>query len=85
VTGVPPDGDLAVLAEVQGVLTRTRPSDGFVHAMPARAVRAVRDANMLIRALVITAAVLSADGTPIRVGPGRRPARSTCWSPALTC
>jgi transposase len=51
-------------------LTGTRPSDGFVHAMLARAAKAVRDVNMLIRALVIAAAVLCADETPIRVGPG---------------
>src|SRR5487761_1047300 len=51
-------------------LTGTRPSDGFVHSMIARAARAVRWANMLIRALVITASVLCADETPIRVGPG---------------
>jgi transposase len=51
-------------------LTGTRPSDGWVHAMIARAAKAVRGVNMLIRALVITAGVLSADETPIRVGPG---------------
>jgi transposase len=57
-------------ADVIGALTGTRPSDGFVHAMIARAARAVRWACMLIRALVITAGVLCADETPIRVGPG---------------
>ncbi len=57
-------------ADVIGALTGTRPSDGFVHAMIARAAKAVRWANMLIRALVITAAVLCADETPLRVGPG---------------
>jgi hypothetical protein len=51
-------------------LTGTRPSDGFVHAMLARAAKAIRHVNMLIRALVITAAVLCADETPIRVGTG---------------
>jgi transposase len=51
-------------------LTGTRPSDGFVHSMIARAAKAVRGVNMLIRALVITAGVLCADETPIRVGPG---------------
>ena len=51
-------------------LTGTRPSDGFVHGMIARAAQAVRGASMLIRALVITASVLCADETPIRVGPG---------------
>jgi transposase len=57
-------------AEVIGALAGTRPSDGFVHAMIARAAKAVRWANMLIRALVITAAVLCADETPLRAGPG---------------
>ena len=57
-------------ADVIGALTGTRPSDGFVHAMLARAANAVRGVNMLIRALVITAAVLCADETPLRVGPG---------------
>jgi transposase len=51
-------------------LTGTRPSDGFVHSMIARAAKAVCGAGMLIRALVITAAVLCADETPLRVGPG---------------
>ena len=57
-------------ADVIGALTGTRPSEGFVHAMIARAAKAVRWACTLIRALVITAAVLCADETPIRVGPG---------------
>ena len=57
-------------AGVIGALTGTRPSDGFVHAMIARAAKALRWANMLIRALVVTAAVLCADETPLRVGPG---------------
>ncbi len=57
-------------ADVIGALTGTRPSDGFVHAMLARAARAVRRACMLIRALVITASVLCADETPLRAGPG---------------
>lgn len=57
-------------ADVIAALAGTRPSDGFVHAMIARAARAVRGVNMLIRALAITAAVLCADETPIRVGPG---------------
>jgi len=57
-------------AQVIEALTGTRPSDGFVHSMIARAAQAVRSVNMLIRALVITASVLCADETPIRVGPG---------------
>jgi len=57
-------------AQVIEALTGTRPSDGFVHSMIARAAQAVRGVNMLIRALVITASVLCDDETPIRVGPG---------------
>jgi transposase len=57
-------------ADVIGALTGIRPSDGFVHSMIARAAKAVRGAGMLIRALVITASVLCADETPLRVGPG---------------
>jgi transposase len=57
-------------AQVIEALTGARPSDGFVHSMIARAAIAVRGVNMLIRALVITASVISADETPIRVGPG---------------
>ncbi len=57
-------------AEIIESLSGTRPSGGFVHAMIARAAQAVRAVNMLIRALIITAAVICADETPIRVGPG---------------
>jgi transposase len=57
-------------AQVIEALTGARPSDGFVHGMLARAAKAVREACMLIRALVITASVLCADETPVRVGPG---------------
>jgi hypothetical protein len=38
--------------------------------MLARAAAAVKHANQLIRALIITASVICADETPIRVGPG---------------
>jgi transposase len=53
-------------------LTGATPSPGFVHAMITRAGRAVAAANKLIRALIILAHVVSADETPIRVGPGPR-------------
>jgi transposase len=59
-------------ADVIGALTGARPSDGFVHSLLARAARALRGVNMLIRALVITAGVLCADETPLRAGPGPR-------------
>ena len=61
---------VARCAEIIASLSGIRPSDGFVHAMLARAAAAVAAANMLIRALIITAAVICADETPIRVGPG---------------
>ncbi len=57
-------------AELIEALTGARPSPGFVHGMIARAAAAVADANRLIRALIILAHVVSADETPIRVGPG---------------
>jgi hypothetical protein len=57
-------------ADILESLSGIRPSDGFVHSLLARAAKAVRGVNMLIRALVITAAVICADETPIRVGPG---------------
>jgi transposase len=62
---VPVERCAAVIEAVAGV----RPSDGYVHSLLARAAGAVRGVNMLIRALVITAAVIAADETPVRVGP----------------
>jgi hypothetical protein len=59
-------------AELIEALTGARPSPGFVHGMLARAAAAVRDANRLIRALIILARVICADETPVRVGPGPR-------------
>jgi transposase len=81
---VPVERCAAVIEAIAGV----RPSDGFVHSLLARAARAVRGVNMLIRALVITAAVISADETPIRVGPGPKSRKKyllvACTS-LLTC
>jgi transposase len=57
-------------ADILESLSGIRPSDGFVHALLARAAAAARHVNMLIRALVIIAGVVCADETPIRVGPG---------------
>jgi transposase len=57
-------------AELIEALAGARPSPGFVHGLLARAAAAVRHANALIRALIITTAVICADETPIRVGPG---------------
>lgn len=63
---VPVERCAGILESLSGI----RPSDGFVHALLARAAQAVRHVNLLIRALVITAGVICADETPIRVGPG---------------
>jgi transposase len=57
-------------AELIEALTGAEPSPGFVHAMIARAAAAVAAANKAIRCLIILAHVISADETPIRVGPG---------------
>jgi hypothetical protein len=57
-------------AELIGALTGAEPSPGFVHSLLARAAAAVKHANQLIRALIITASVICADETPVRVGPG---------------
>src|SRR5689334_19624957 len=57
-------------AELIEALTGARPSPGFVHGLLARAAAAVKHANQLIRALIITAPVICADETPIRAGPG---------------
>jgi hypothetical protein len=57
-------------AELIAALTGAQPSPGFVHSLLARAAAAVKHANQLIRALIITASVICADETPIRVGPG---------------
>ena len=57
-------------AELIEALTGAEPSPGFVHSMIARAAAAVAEANRAIRCLIILAHVISADETPIRVGPG---------------
>jgi transposase len=57
------------VAELVEALTGARPSPGFVHSLLTRAAAAVKHANQLIRALIITASVVCADETPIRVGP----------------
>ena len=63
---VPVERCAAILEAIMG----ERPSDGWVHSLLERAARAVRGACLLIRALIITARVVCADETPIRVGPG---------------
>jgi transposase len=75
-------------AELIEAMTGAKPSPGFVHGMISRAAAAVADANKAIRALIILAHVVSADETPIRVGPGPRTRKKyllvACTS-LLTC
>jgi transposase len=61
---------VARCADIIEVMCGTRPSDGFVHSLLARAARGAAAACRLIRALIILARVICADETPIRVGPG---------------
>ena len=72
-------------AELIEALTGAEPSPGFVHSVIARAAAAMAAANTAIRALIILAHVISADETPFGWARARKPARSTCWSPARTC
>ncbi len=57
-------------ADILESMSGTRPSDGWVHAVLARAARAVAAANKAIRALIILARVICGDETPLRAGPG---------------
>jgi transposase len=57
-------------ADIIESMTGTRPSDGWVHALLARAAQAVAAANKTIRALLILSAVVCGDETPLRSGPG---------------
>jgi transposase len=61
---------VARCADIIESLCGARPSDGFVHALLARAAMGVAAANKLIRTLIILARVVCADETPLRVGPG---------------
>jgi transposase len=70
-------------AELIEALTGAEPSPGFVHSMISRAAAAVAQANTAIRCLVILARVISADETPIRVGPGPK-SRKRCLLVACT-
>jgi len=68
-------------ADILGSMSGTRPSDGWVHALLARAATAVAAANKTIRALIILARVVCGDETPIRSGPGpktRKPEQFPC-------
>lgn len=57
-------------ADIIESMSGHRPSDGWVHALLARAARAVAAANKTIRALILLARVICGDETPLRAGPG---------------
>jgi len=57
-------------ADILESMSGTRPSDGWVHALLARAATAAAAANTAIRALIILARVVCGDETPLRAGPG---------------
>ena len=57
-------------ADIMESMSGTRPVDGWVHALLARAAKAVAAANKTIRALIILARVICGDETPLRAGPG---------------
>ena len=57
-------------ADIIESMAGTRPSDGWVHSLLARAAGAVAAANTTIRALVLLARVICGDETPLRAGPG---------------
>jgi transposase len=59
-------------ADIIESLTGTRPSDGRVHSLLARAAAVAAAANKVIRALLIAARVICGDETPLRAGPGPR-------------
>ena len=74
-------------ADIIESMAGTRPSDGWVHSLLARAAAAVKTANTLIRALVIAAPAVCCDETPLRAGPGpawRKHWLLTAATPLLT-
>jgi transposase len=75
-------------ADILGSMSGTRPSDGWVHSLLARAAKAVAAASKMIRTLILTARVICGDETPIRSGPGPKSAKKylhvACTS-LLTC
>ena len=71
-------------ADILESMSGTRPSDGWVHALLARAARAVAAANTTIRALILLARVICGDETPIRCGPGPKSAKKKYLQVACT-
>jgi transposase len=57
-------------ADIIESMAGTRPSDGWVHSLLARAAGAVAAANTTIRVLILLARVICGDETPLRAGPG---------------
>jgi transposase len=75
-------------ADIIGSLSGTRPSDGWVHALLARAAGVLAAANRVIRALIIAARVVCGDETPVRAGPGpqwRKKYLHVACTSLLTC
>jgi hypothetical protein len=75
-------------ADIIESMAGTRPPDGWVHSLLARAAGAVAAANTTIRALILLARVICGDETPLRAGPGPRAKKKylqvACTS-LLTC
>jgi hypothetical protein len=75
-------------ADIIESMSGTRPSDGWVHGLLARAAKAVAAAGKAIRALIILARVICGDETPVRVGPGpktRKKYLHVACTDLLTC
>jgi transposase len=75
-------------ADILESMSGTRPSDGWVHGLLARAARAVAVANRVIRMLILLARVVCGDETPVRAGPGpksRKKYLQVACTSLLTC
>jgi transposase len=75
-------------ADILESMSGTRPSDGWVHGLLARAARAVAVANRAIRMLILLARVVCGDETPVRAGPGpksRKKYLQVACTSLLTC
>lgn len=75
-------------ADIIESMAGARPSDGWVHSLLSRAAACVAGANKAIRALIVLAAVICGDETPIRSGPGpkgRKKYLQVACTSLLTC
>jgi hypothetical protein len=70
-------------ADIIESMSGTRPSDGWVHGLLARAAKAVAAANKTIRALIILSRVICGD-EPLRGGPGPKSAKKKYLQVACT-